>query len=98
MSEYYLQVFQSFEDSASLQEWVAIDDLPYKTPVIERLSELGAIDIEDRKIPADQINRVAKILRLRTSLEVNLSGAAIICELLGRLEKMEEEIDRLRRE
>lgn len=97
MSEYYLQVFQNSDESMPLRDRVAIDELPYKTLVIERLSALGVIDIEDRMIPVNQINRVAKILRLRTSLEVNLSGAAIICDLLDRLEKMEEEIEYLRR-
>lgn len=96
MSEYYLQVFQNSDDFASLQDRVAIDELPYQTLIIERLSALGVIDLEDRMIPTGQIDRVAKILRLQTSLEVNLSGAAIICELLDRLEKMEEEIKQLK--
>ena len=96
MNEYYLQIFQNGEDSFAPQDRIAIDELPYKTIIIERLSALGVIDIEDRMIPVHQVTLVAKILRLRSSLEVNLSGAAIICELLDRLEKMEEELEHMR--
>ena len=96
MSEYYLQVFQNSDDFKPIQDRVAIDELPYQTLIIERLAVLGVIDLEDRKIPTGQIDRVAKILRLQTSLAVNLSGAVIICDLLDRLEKMEAEIEQLK--
>ena len=96
MKKYYLQIYQSSELSMFKLDRVRIDELPYQNLILERLSALGVIDIEDKMLPADQIERVAKILRLRQSLGVNLSGAAIICELLGRLDEMEKEIERQR--
>jgi len=94
LKKYYMQIYQSAKESTSKRDWVMIDELPYQTLIMERLSALGVIDIEDRKLPVDQIERVAKILRLRQSLGVNVSGAAIICDLLDRLEDMEKEIER----
>ena len=97
MKKYYLQIYQSSEEAMFERERVRIDELPYQTLILERLSALGVIDIEEKMLPAYQIERVAKILRLRQSLGVNLSGAAIICELLDRLDEMEKEIERKRR-
>ena len=97
MKKYYLQVYQSSEKSMFERERVRTDELPYQALILERLSALGVIDIEEKMLPAYQIERVAKILRLRQSLGVNLSGAAIICELLDRLDEMEKEIERKRR-
>ena len=96
MKKYYLQIYQSSEKPLFRRERVMIDELPYQTLIMERLSALGAIEIEDKMLPVDQIERIAKILRLRQSLGVNLSAAAIICELLDRLEEMEKEIERQR--
>lgn len=94
MSNYYMQIYYSSEELVLDQDWVGIDELPYQKLIIERLAELGAIKIKDKMIPVDQIERVAKILRLRQSLGVSLSGAVIICELLDRIDEMEKEIER----
>ena len=96
MSNYYMQVYYSSEELVLDQEWVGIDELPYSEMIIERLAELGAIEIKDKMIPVDQIERVAKILRLRQSLEVSLTGAVIICELMDRLDEMDKEIEGLK--
>ena len=97
MRKYYLQIVQSAEEPNLNCDKVMIDELPYQPLMMKRLSALGIIDIEDSKLSVDQIDRVAKILRLRHSLGVNLSGAAIICDLLDRLDEMEAEIERQRR-
>ena len=97
MSNYYMQIYHSSEESVFNQDWVVIDELPYQKLTIERLAALGVIEIKDKMIPVDQIERVAKILRLRQSLGVNLSGAVIICDLLDRLDEMDKEIERQKR-
>jgi len=94
LRKYYLQIYKSACEPLPRNDWVMIDDLPFQPLILERLAALGIIDIEDRMLHMYQIERVAKILRLRQSLGVNLSGAAIICDLLDRLEKMEEEMER----
>jgi len=97
LKKYYLQIYQGPGESASECDRILIEELPYQTLIIERLSALGVIDIEEGMLSVDQIDRIAKILRLRHSLGVNLSGAAIICELMDRLDEMEKEIERQRR-
>jgi len=92
-----MQIYHSPEESVLNQDWVVIDELPYQKLIIERLAALGVIEIKDKMIPVDQIERVAKILRLRQSLGVNLSGAIIICDLLDRLDEMDKEIERQKR-
>jgi MerR family transcriptional regulator, heat shock protein HspR len=94
--KYYLQIYHSDWDPLAQQDRVRIDELPFQQSLLERLSVLGIISIEDRMLPADQIERVSRILRMHKSLGVNLSGAAIICELMDRMEQMEEEIERQR--
>jgi DNA-binding transcriptional MerR regulator len=46
---------------------------------------------------ASTVSRLRRMLRLRADLGVNLAGAAIIVDLLERLERIEAELDRLRR-
>lgn len=43
-------------------------------------------------LTSEGAEKVGRILRLRRSLGVNLSGAAIITELIDRLEKRESKI------
>lgn len=97
MKKYYMQVYKRPEAPPTMCDMVMLDKLPYAAPMMERLSALGVIDIRDSMLPVDQIDRVAKILRLRQSLGVNLAGVVIICDLLDRLESIEEEMRRQRR-
>ncbi len=100
MSEYYIKIHKSsYNDIPENDQYdrVMINELPFQPLILERLAALGIIDIQKSMIPAYQIGRVAKILRLRQFLRVNLSGAAVICELLDRLEEQEDEIERLKK-
>jgi MerR family transcriptional regulator, heat shock protein HspR len=64
----------------------------------KRLAELGVIEIEDGCITPAHLRRAFRVLRLWNSLKVNLTGASIVVELLEKMEEMQEEIKRLRRE
>jgi MerR family transcriptional regulator/heat shock protein HspR len=92
--KYYLQLYSPGWDPSHLESHVLIDDLPFQPLLLERMAAIGIIEPKDRMLSQGEIERVDKILRLRHSLGVNLSGAAIIVELLDRLEAMEKEIER----
>ncbi len=64
--------------------------------VIELFVRNGIIEVEEETIHAGELLRIKKILRLKKFFRVNLSGAAIIVDLLERLENMQTEIDQLR--
>jgi MerR family transcriptional regulator/heat shock protein HspR len=94
MRKYYLQIYHQDGDSQSEAKWAGIDDLPYQPLLIERMAAIGIIEPKDKMLSAQDIERVNRILRIRNVLGVNLSGAAIIIELMDRMEDLEEEINR----
>ena len=51
---------------------------------------------EAAEIPAATAVRLARLLRLHRDLEVDLLGAAVIVDLLERMDGMERELARLR--
>lgn len=68
---------------------------------VRRMEEEGLIAPirgEERLFPQETLRRIAKIERLRTQLQVDLSGIEIILNLMERMEAMEREIAALRRE
>jgi len=97
LKEYYIKICQETGEATTECNMVLIDELPYHNQIIRRLSVLGVLDIEEGMIPTNQIERIAKILRLRNTFGVNLSGAAIICDLLDQVEEMERQLERLNR-
>ncbi len=96
MIKYYIQVYHGGAKESLSHDSVKVEDLPYQQALLERFAALGVIDIQDGMLPMNQIERVAKILRLRQTLGVNLPGAEIICALLERLEELERELEILR--
>jgi MerR family transcriptional regulator/heat shock protein HspR len=97
--KYYLQFYSHDWDPGNQDEQCSddrllIDDLPLPPLLVERLVSIGVIEPKDRKLTLEEVERIYRILRIRQSLGVNLSGAAIIIELMDRLEAMEEEINR----
>ena len=95
MKEYYFRICKFSGGEKTECDMVFINDLPYHNQVIRRLDILGAIDIEDEMIPSYQIERIAKVLRLRNAFGVNLSGAAIICDLLDQVDDLERQLEDL---
>lgn len=63
----------------------------------ERLAELGIVEIRENQIQAWQASRIQKLMRLRYSLGVNLHAAAIIMDLMERIELLQDEIENLKR-
>ena len=97
MKKYYLQVYHHALSIGPEGEWVDISSLEIHPEIAERLAELGIVEIQDNHIQAYQATRVQKLMRLRHSLGVNLHAAAIIMDLLERIEILQDEIERLRK-
>jgi DNA-binding transcriptional MerR regulator len=64
-----------------------------------RLVRLGLVEPAEpgaSEFSAASAERLARMLRLHDDLEVNLIGAAVIVDLLERLDRLEADLDRLR--
>lgn len=96
MEKYYLQMYHHVLCSCDDDTWVDLNSLDIHPEMAQRLSEFGILDIREGYIRRQHVARLAKLQRLRY-LGVNLNGAAIILDLLERIEALQEEIDRLRR-
>ena len=92
MTHYALQAYHHVRDLPCEEDWILMVTLPFPPSLIERLSAIGAIELKGGMLTSEDAERVERILRLRRSLGVNLSGAAIIVELMDRLEKRESQI------
>jgi len=90
MKKYYLQVFYQDLVSESQTSRVLLDDLPFQPLLLERIAALGVIEPRNRTITLKEVDKVSRILRIRQTFGVNISGAAIIVDLLDRMEEKEE--------
>jgi len=97
VKKYYLQIYRHTLPLGEEDGWIDVNTLEIHPELAERLSELGIIEVRQGYIRARQVRRVQKLMRLRRSLGVNLPGAAIILDLLERLETLEDEIEKLKR-
>lgn len=93
-----MQVYRHVLSTGDDDTWVDLNSLEIHPEMAGMLAEFGILDIKDGYIRIRQAARLSKLQRLRSSLGVNLSGAAIILDLLEKIESMQEEIDRLRSE
>jgi MerR family transcriptional regulator/heat shock protein HspR len=64
---------------------------------LQLLAELGIIEIRDHRIAADHLQKMTRIMRIRQRLRVNVNAAAIIVDLLERIESLEDEIESLKK-
>jgi len=94
MKKYYLQLYRQNIIPMEQRDMAAADEVLYQPLLIERLIDIGAIESKGGMCSYEEVERVNKILRLRRFFGVNLSGAAIIVELLDKLEAMEEAAER----
>lgn len=97
MKKYYLQIYRHTLSPAEDDSLVDVQSLGIHPGIARHLAELGIVELHRGHIPARQAARVRKLLRLRRGLGVNLPGAAVILDLLERIEHLEDELERLRR-
>ncbi|MBS3983800.1 MAG: hypothetical protein KGZ41_08385 [Dethiobacter sp.] len=88
MKRYWIQV----QRDTSGDGWINIKTLDYHPELLERLVALGLVEIENDMIHTRQAERLDKIFRLRSCLGVNLTGAAIILDLLDKIDELKEKI------
>ncbi len=79
------------------EERICIRTLELRPAQIEHFQSLGMIELEGDQIRVEDLRRIRKALRLRRSLGINLMGAAVILELLERIETLEDEIRTLQK-
>lgn len=97
VKKYYLQVYHHSLSLRPEGEWLDIKSLQIHPEMAERLAELGIVEIRENQIQAWQASRIQKLMRLRYSLGVNLHAAAIIMDLMERIELLQDEIENLKR-
>jgi hypothetical protein len=67
--------------------------------LVRRLVRLGALDATGGtqaapRFPRDAAARLARVMRLRRDLALNLAGAVLACELLARIDELEQRLSR----
>ena len=95
--KFYLQIYRHTLPTAEEGEWVDLGSLEIHPELTQKLAEWGIVEIRGGYVHVRQAARLQKLMRLRRKLGVNLPGAAIIVDLLERIEMLEDEIDRLKR-
>ncbi len=79
------------------EEKICVRTLELRPAEIERFQALGVVELEEDQISLRDLRRIRKGLRLRRTLGVNLAGAAVIVELLERIETLEDELRSLQK-
>ncbi len=79
------------------EEGLPLRELDLHPDLLQILEELGVVEIREETIRPRQLQRVYRLLRLRQNMGVNLPGAAIIIDLLDRIEALEAEVDHLKK-
>ncbi len=96
MKKYQLEIYCiEAEICESHSIWVDLDNVELPGEMLLKMADLGIIDIKERQVRADHIGRAYKALRLHRSLGVNFNGAAVILDLLDRIEEMNEKLKQL---
>ncbi|TEB09846.1 hypothetical protein Pmgp_02847 [Pelotomaculum propionicicum] len=97
VKKYYLQIYRHTLNTGEEEAWVDLNSLSIHPELALRLAEYGVVEIKQGRVRLSHAARLIKLQRLRSNLSVNLSGAAIILDLLERIEALQEEVDRLKR-
>lgn len=71
--------------------------LAFHPDLLSAYEQMGIIEIKEGAIRREDLLRLQKILRLKKNCGVNTVGATIIVDLLDKIEKLQDEIDILRR-
>lgn len=78
--------------------WIELHHLGLPQDLLNKMGDLGIIDIRQNQIRTDQIGRIYKALRLRRALGINLMGAGVVLDLLEEMEKLQNELDQLKKQ
>jgi MerR family transcriptional regulator/heat shock protein HspR len=97
VKKFHLKIYAHTLSISEDDSWVDVSSLGIHPDTAQRLAELGIVEFRLGHIPPGQAARIQKLLRLRRNLGVNLAGAAIILDLLERLERLQDEIEQLKR-
>lgn len=107
MSQIIVYQFGQFGQFGQIErEQTTLDGLAARTglhpTLIEQFVEYGLIEPAERAgaqmlFDMDCVARVRKIERLRHDLGANLASIAVILDLLDRISRLEQEVERLRR-
>jgi MerR family transcriptional regulator/heat shock protein HspR len=79
------------------EEMFPLSNLEFNPDLLKMLAEMGIVSLNQEYISSSELRRVKRLLRLRGLLGVNLTGAAIILDLLDRIEVLEAEVQSLKR-
>ena len=79
------------------EEMYPLSGLEYNPDLLKTLAEMGVITLQQETISSGELRKVKRLLRLKNLLGVNLTGAAIILDLLDRIEELEADVQSLKR-
>ncbi|MDA8334589.1 MAG: hypothetical protein M0Z41_06290 [Peptococcaceae bacterium] len=77
--------------------WLPVDRERVSSLMLQKLVQMGCVDVREGAVRAEHLRDVLRMTRLRRHLGINLAGAAVIVEMLGRIEELERENENLRR-
>lgn len=77
------------------EEMYHLSHLDFNPDFIKALVEIGIITLKHDYISCEELRKVKRLLRLKSLLGVNINGAAIILDLLDRIEALEAELHAL---
>jgi len=95
--KYYLQIYHHSLSVGEEAGWVDVDSLEFHPEIIQKMSELGLVEMRGGLVRLEDVQNIHRILNLRRCLGLSLTGAAVVLELLNRIEELQEENERLRR-
>ena len=71
---------------------ISISQAGFHPDLLVRYKEMGIIDLDDDSISLTELRRLFRIVRLRQHCGANMAGAAIIVDLLDRIEDLKEQL------
>ena len=78
--------------------WIKIESTGLSHEIIEKMDELGVIEIRENMIRVDQVRRIFQAIRLQRMLGVNFAGTGVILKLIDRIQALENEIEELKKQ
>ena len=94
------------ESRPASEELLSVGDLArlarLHPEMVDRLIDWGLIDPVEREpqllFPETAVPRIWRIMRLRRDLGINWAGIGVVLDLLDKIDRLEREVTRLRRQ